>query len=155
MPHPQATDKWGTAGRVDAPSLGAMEEAGTTLLRRELASLRHRIQDWTVTRWRAGAEPVEPLDAAATPTRGEVAYALVVRLAELSRAAGSGAPLDAVPPRLGDHALADQLGVLADDLLAAPGVDAVVIEALNAVVRSRSALDGSAIPADVAVLLAR
>jgi hypothetical protein len=130
-----------------------MEEAGTTLLRRELASLRHRIQDWTVTRWRARAEPIEPLDAAPSPTRGEVAYALVVRLAELSRSAGSGAPADAAPPRLGDHALADQLAVLADDLLAAPGVDAVAIEALDAVVRARSALDGTAIPTDVAALL--
>jgi hypothetical protein len=132
-----------------------MHEAGTTLLRRELASLRHRIQDWTVTRWRARAEPSEPLDASPAPTRGEVAYALIVRLAELSYSAGSGAPADAVPPRLGDHALADQLGVLADDLLAAPGVDAVAIEALDAVVRARSALDGTAIPTDVAALLAR
>jgi hypothetical protein len=131
-----------------------MEEAGTTLLRRELTSLRQRIQDWTVTRWAARAEPFEPLDTGPIPTRGEVAYALVVRLAELSRAAGSGAPADAVPPRLGDHALADQVGVLADDLLAAPGVDAVAIEALDVVVRCRSALDGTDIPADVATLLA-
>lgn len=132
-----------------------MEEAGTTLLRRELTSLRQRIQDWTVTRWAARSEPFEPLDSGPTPTRGEVAYALVVRLAELSRAAGSGAPADAVPPRLGDHALADQVGVLADDLLAAPGVDAVAIEALDVVVRCRSALDGTDIPADVSALLAR
>jgi hypothetical protein len=131
-----------------------MEEAGTTLLRRELASLRHRIQEWTVTRWTARAEPLEPLDTGPAPTRGQVAYALAVRLAELSRAAGSGAPADAVPPRLGDHALADQLGVLADDLLASPGVDAVAVEALDAVVRCRAALDGTAIPPDVAALLA-
>jgi hypothetical protein len=130
-----------------------MEEAGTTLLRRELASLRHRIQDWTVTRWAARAEPLEPLDTGPSPTRGDVAYALVVRLAELSRAAGSGAPAGAIPPRLGDHALADQLGVLADEVLVAPGVDVVAIEALDAVVRCRSALDGTEIPADVAVLL--
>jgi hypothetical protein len=127
----------------------------TTLLRRELGSLRHRIQDWTVSRWAARAEPAEPLDTGPTPTRGDVAYALVVRLAELSRSAGSGAPADAVPPRLGDHALADQIGVFADDLLAAPGVEAVAVEALDAVVRCRSALDGTAIPADVADLLAR
>lgn len=131
-----------------------MTGAGTTLLRRELASLRHRVQDWTVTRWAARAEPPEPLDSGPSPTRGDVAYALVVRLAELSRVAGSGAPADAVPPRLGDHALADQIGVLADDLLAAPGVEAVAVEALDAVVRCRSALDGTAIPADVATLLA-
>jgi hypothetical protein len=132
-----------------------MDEAGATLLRRELASLRHRIQDWTVTRWAARAEPPEPLDTGPSPSRGDVAYALVVRLAELSYAAGSGAPEHAVPPRLGDHALADQLGVLADDLLAAPGVEAVAIEALDAVVRCRSALDGTTIPTDVAVWLTR
>jgi hypothetical protein len=130
-----------------------MEEAGTTLLRRELASLRQRIQEWTVTRWAARAEPFEPLDAGPAPTRGDVAYALAVRLAELSRSAGSGAPPNAVPSRLGDHALADQLGVLADALLASPGLDAVAIEALDAVVRCRAALDGTAIPADVAGLI--
>jgi hypothetical protein len=132
-----------------------MNGPGTTLLRRELDSLRHRVQDWTVTRWGARAEPFEPLDTGPSPSRGDVAYALVLRLAELSRAAGSAAPPNAVPPRLGDHALADQIGVLADDLLAAPGVEAVAIEALDAVVRSRSALDGTAIPADVAALLTR
>ena len=130
-----------------------MTGAETTLLRRELASLRHRIQDWTATRWAARAEPFEPLDTRPAPTRGDVAYALVLRLAELSRAAGSAAPANAIPPRLGDHALADQIGVLADELLAAPGVEAVAIEALDAVVRSRSALDGTAIPPDVAALL--
>jgi hypothetical protein len=132
-----------------------MSDLATTLLRRELASLRHRIQDWTVNRWSARSEPLEPLDTGPVPSRGDMAYALVVRLAELSRTAGSGAPAAAVPPRLGDHALADQLAVLADDLLAAPGVAEVALDALDAVVRCRSALDGTAIPADVAALLNR
>ena len=57
-------------------------------------------------------------------------WALVRRLGEWGRRAGSGAPPQAVPARLGDHALGDQLRVMAADLLAAPDVATVAAQAL-------------------------
>ena len=135
--------------------------AATTLLRREITSLRRRVADWTATRWSARAQPADLADAAdhggapVPVTRADAAAALVRQLAELGRRAGSGAPPGMLPPRLGDHALADQLAVVGEDLLASPGVDAVAVEALDAVTRTRSALDGTPPPADVRALVTR
>ncbi|HEV7209231.1 MAG TPA: hypothetical protein VGN54_10885 [Mycobacteriales bacterium] len=52
-------------------------------------------------------------------TRAQLLRELVTELAELGRAAGTGAPPEAVPPVLGDHALPDQVAVLVADLIAA------------------------------------
>jgi hypothetical protein len=46
---------------------------------------------------------------------------LVRELADLGRRAGTGVPPGVVPPRLADYALADQIAVLAGDLVAALG----------------------------------
>ena len=135
------------------------EATAVLLLRREITSLRHRVHDWTPGRWSARADPAGVRGSAGTalgaqPTRGDVAAALVVRLAELGRQAGTGASEGVRPPRLGDHALADQLAVVGDDLLAAPGLPEVAAAALAAVVRARTALDGTPAPADTLAVTA-
>ncbi len=53
-------------------------------------------------------------------TRAEVLRALVADLARLGHEAGTGVPLGVAPPVLGDHALGDQLTLLAHELVAAP-----------------------------------
>ncbi|WP_445548824.1 hypothetical protein, partial [Frankia sp. CiP1_Cm_nod2] len=52
-------------------------------------------------------------------TRADRVRALAVELADLGREAGSGLPRGVAPPRLADHALADQIAVLAADLIEA------------------------------------
>ncbi|MEX5631311.1 hypothetical protein [Parafrankia sp. FMc2] len=52
-------------------------------------------------------------------TRADRLRALIDEFAALGREAGSGAPSGARPPRISDHALPDQLIVLADDFFAA------------------------------------
>ncbi len=52
-------------------------------------------------------------------TRADRLRALIDEFAALGREAGSGAPSGARPPRISDHALPDQLVVLADDFFAA------------------------------------
>lgn len=56
----------------------------------------------------------------AARTREQVLRALVDELARLGAEGGTGAPAGAVPQRLGVHALADQLTVLAADLAGLP-----------------------------------
>ena len=78
--------------------------------------------------------------------------ALVRRLGEWGRQAGSGAPPRAVPARLGDHGLADQLRVMAADLLAAPDVRRVAAQALADVLRTRTLMDGTPPPPHAAAV---
>jgi hypothetical protein len=107
----------------------------------EVSRLLARLRGWTGPAWGVGA--------AAGGTRAERTTALAQELARLGREAGSGAPEDVLPP-LAAHGLADQLAVLADDLLqqlTAPGLapdrrEALLVEAVAAVSAARADLDG-------------
>ncbi|WP_311445738.1 hypothetical protein [Frankia nepalensis] len=75
---------------------------------------------------------------------------LAHELARLGHAAGSGAPDGALPPPLAPHGLADQVAVLADELvgllaagdLAPARRAALLAEAQGAVTAARADLDG-------------
>lgn len=70
-----------------------------------------------------------------TASRAEVLRGLVASLARLGARAGTGQPPDAVPAVLGDHALGDQISLLAHEIAVAPhGTD--VIAAARAAVRA-------------------
>jgi hypothetical protein len=120
------------------------DQAAVALLRRECHLLAERVRDWTPARWRAAA--------GRGYSRSDRMWALVHRLGEWGRRAGDGAPPQAVPARLGDHALVDQLRVMAADLLAAPGVATVAAQALADVLRTRTLLDGTRPPAYAAAV---
>ncbi|GAA4597724.1 hypothetical protein BJY16_002453 [Actinoplanes octamycinicus] len=80
-----------------------------TSVERLLAQVRH----WEETRWAAGA---------GAGTRGDLVFALVQRLADLSAEAEGRASRPV--PRAHDLVLPDQLRVIADDIIAAdPTVD--------------------------------
>jgi hypothetical protein len=119
------------------------------VLRRELRLLAGHVRDWSVRRWAAAAGP--------GTTRAQRMVTLIAALAEFGREAGSGAPADAVPPQVAPYALADQLTVLADDLLAAmarrPGQSELAVRALSAVLSARRDLDGTRAPNDARRLL--
>jgi hypothetical protein len=108
----------------------------------DVSRLLARLRGWTGPAWGVGA--------AAGGTRAERTTALAHELARLGREAGSGAPEDAFPPPLAAHGLADQLAVVADDLLqqlTAPRLapdrrEALLIEAAAAVTAARADLDG-------------
>ena len=72
-----------------------------------------RVNGWPQNAWQARA--------ISGGTRAERMAALAGELAGLGRQAGSGAPSGVVPPRLADYALADQITVLAGDLVTALG----------------------------------
>ncbi|MBX6389107.1 MAG: hypothetical protein IRZ08_08935 [Frankia sp.] len=107
---------------------------------REINRLLGRLRGWSPTAW----------DVAATAggTRAERTRALAADLARLGRLAGSGAPAGAEPPRLAPHGLADQIVVLADDLLRALGEapparrDELARQAREVVAAARSDLEG-------------
>jgi hypothetical protein len=111
-------------------------------LAREFHRLLDRLRSWSAASW--------DVRAAAGGTRAERAMALARELARLSRAAGSGAPDGAQPPPLAAHGLADQLTVLAEDLLDLLGrtdLDParraqLVAEAHQVVTAARADLDG-------------
>lgn len=84
--------------------------------------------------------------AAGTMTREAQLRALVRTVAELGRAAGTGAPPGVTPHELGVHALADQVMVLVRDIVLAPRSAAVVTEAADAVSGCYDALWGSLTP---------
>jgi hypothetical protein len=113
-------------------------------LAREVNRLLDRVRTWSPTSWE--------VTIAAGDTRAQRAIRLVDELAVLGRRAGSGAPPEAMPPRLAPHVLADQIAVLAGDLLDALGARAVPpadrrhvrARACEAVVTARRDLD----PAD-------
>jgi hypothetical protein len=81
--------------------------------------------------WYAATAP-----GAAQHRRG-VLRELVLGLAALGGSAGTGQPPGAVPPTLGDHALADQLLVLGQELDLAPRDVAAEVGRLEAAARSR------------------
>src|SRR4051812_18177831 len=90
-------------------------------LRDEVHRLYGTLVHWTPSRW-AGR-------AADGRSRADVVFALVTDLAVLGARAGCGAPAGAAPSRLGSHALADQLLVVAAELLTAPAGDEVAADA--------------------------
>jgi len=120
------------------------EQTAVALLRRECHLLAERVRDWAPARWQAAAGP--------GITRSDRMWALVRRLGEWGREAGSGAPPRAVPARLVDHGLGDQLRVMAADLLTAPSVGTVAARALADVLRTRTLLDGTRPPAHAAAI---
>lgn len=89
--------------------------------------LRHRLR---------GASPswYAARTASGSATREQALRELVERLADLGRQAGSGAPAGAVPGQVAVHALADQLAVLVEDLLAlnAPQAETAAAAAVSA-----------------------
>jgi hypothetical protein len=78
---------------------------------REINRLLDRVRSWSPPSWE--------VTIAAGGTRAQRAVRLVDELAALGRRAGSGAPPEVTPPRLAPHVLADQIAVLAGDLLEA------------------------------------
>lgn len=82
-------------------------------LQRDVRGLLDRVHGWPSSAWQARASTGS--------TRAERMASLAVELADLGRRAGTGAPAGAVPPRLSDYALADQIAVLANDLVTALG----------------------------------
>jgi hypothetical protein len=110
-------------------------------LAREINRLLDRVRSWSPTSWE--------VMIGAGGTRAQRAIRLVDELAALGRQAGSGAPPEATPPRLAPHVLADQITVLADDLLetldvgAVPPADRhhVCVQACEAVAAARRDLD--------------
>jgi hypothetical protein len=80
----------------------------------EVERLYRRVRGWTSPSWRMNARA-----ATAAVTRADRMIALLAELAEFGRAAGSGAPPGAAPEPLGEHALPDQLLVVANDLIEA------------------------------------
>ncbi|WP_235433205.1 MULTISPECIES: hypothetical protein [Protofrankia] len=113
----------------------AVVDAPLAALISEVRRLHDRIHGWSPTSWREpcvpyrfGANSPEPgsgvgaggAGVAAGPgtgTRADRTRALAVELAGLGREAGSGLPAGVGPPLLADHALADQIAVLATDLI--------------------------------------
>jgi len=80
----------------------------------EVERLYRRVRGWTQPSWRMSARAATP-----SVSRADRMVVLLAELAELGRAAGTGAPPGAVPERVGEHALPDQLVVLANDLIEA------------------------------------
>jgi hypothetical protein len=103
-------------------------------LRDDLQRLHAAVAHWTTARWSA--------TVADGRTRDDVLFTLVSDLAVLAARAGCGAPSSAVPPRLGAHALADQLAVVAGELIGAPGAADVAGEADASLAVARRLLVG-------------
>lgn len=105
---------------------------------RQASLLAARARGWTGSAWDVRISTGE--------TRADRLRCLIEELARLGRQAGSGAPPGARPPYVADHALPDQLIVLADDFLAAAAgtalPDEVMARARAAVSTARNDLDG-------------
>jgi hypothetical protein len=80
-------------------------------LARSLRRVDDRVRRWSPSRWAAAGSDGRP--------RTEGALELAVRLAELGRLAGNGAPSQA-PTQVQAYAIADQLLVLGQELENAP-----------------------------------
>jgi hypothetical protein len=105
--------------------------------------LINQVGHWEQSRWRTrpGRAPGAGPSAAggfAPPTRADLVYALVQRLADRGADAG-GHPRRPVP-RAADLVLPDQLRVMADDLIAAGPGDEVLERAADDVDRVRQAI---------------
>ncbi len=98
--------------------------------------LLNQVGHWEQGRW--WSRPSSPASTEVAPTRGDLVYALVQRLADHG-ADAEGRPRRPVP-REHDLVLADQLRVLADDLLAASGPTAVLRAATDDVEAVRRAI---------------
>jgi hypothetical protein len=109
-------------------------------LNREVDRLLHRLRGWSPSAWSVAT--------ATGASRASRTAALAGELARLGRSAGSGAPPTATPPPLAPHGLADQITVLADDLLRLLGDvaparrAALVAEAHGVVTAARLDLEG-------------
>lgn len=88
-----------------------------TELVRVVDLLINQVSHWGPQRWAGPAEP-------GGPSRADVVYALVQRLADLA-AEAEGEPLREVPRLENDLALVDQLRVVAFDLATASSSDLV------------------------------
>jgi hypothetical protein len=110
-------------------------------LQRELTSLVRRVADFSPQRWASTAGEITGHDVDRAGSKSDAVYRLVVELARLSREAGSGAPAGAVPARVADLGLADQLATLAQELLDAPEAGFVADSALEAVQATRAAVE--------------
>lgn len=75
-----------------------------------------------------------------TVSRAELLRELVAQLAAFGARAGTGQPDDAAPAALGDHALGDQVTLLAHEVAAAPRGADVVADAAAAVRAARDRL---------------
>jgi hypothetical protein len=108
------------SGRNPAPDLGRVADRLTERLSGvNPAWFRARVD-------RSGSSP---------DTRADALRQLVAVLAAIGREAGSGAPPGAVPHEVGAHALADQVRVLARDVLAAPKLTPELEDRAEAAVR--------------------
>jgi len=96
-----------------------------------MRGLLAQVGHWEAGRWRGAA-------ASAEGTRGDLVFGLVQSLADLGAAAENrpGRPV----PRLADTILADQLRVMADDLLAAQPPERTLAAAAEAISAARAGL---------------
>ncbi|WP_206442937.1 hypothetical protein [Candidatus Protofrankia californiensis] len=111
----------------------AVRDAPIAELVGEVRRLHDRIHGWSPASWRepcttstsgSGASSSGSGSGSAVGTRADRVRALAVELADLGREAGSGVPAGVGPPHLADHALADQIVVLATDVIEALVADA-------------------------------
>jgi hypothetical protein len=98
----------------------------------DVQRLHRAVAQWSPSRW-AGR-------TADGRTRADVMFALVSDLAVLAARGGSGAPTGAIPHRIGAHALADQLVVIAGDVLTAPRAADLLAETEHALTATRRLL---------------
>jgi hypothetical protein len=108
-------------GGAAAPGLGS-----------EVQRLHTAVAHWSRSRWDSRVGDGR--------TRADVAFDLIVDLARLGAKAGSGAPPEESPPRLGSQALPDQLAVVGAELVAAPHLDGVADAAASALAEARRLL---------------
>jgi hypothetical protein len=91
---------------------GTPDSRSVRRLAHDLERFDARVRRWSNARWQGEARNGRP--------RADIVYDLVLTLATLGRAAGNGAP-SVVPERLAPHAIADQVVVVAREILHAPG----------------------------------
>lgn len=96
-----------------------------------MRGLLAQVGHWETGRWGGAA-------TSAQGTRGDLVFGLVQTLADLG-AAAEGRPVRPVP-RLADTILADQLRVMADDLLAARPQERALAAAAEAISEARAGL---------------
>ncbi len=107
----------------------AVRDEPVAELVREVRRLHDRIHGWSPASWRepcafSGSGVSSSGSGAGSSgsksgTRADRVRALAGELADLGREAGSGVPAGVGPPHLAEHALADQIVVLATDVIEA------------------------------------
>lgn len=102
-----------------------MEDRDAEVLTRDVRRLVERLAGSSGTWYAARPD--------GTATRAELLRALVLELAALGVRAGTGQPPEARPGNLGNHALGDQLTLLAHEVAAAPHAADVLPDAVAAV----------------------